>query len=64
MKSDKYQLIINYLKDSVNHERKKIEIIRKFDINKNTFKWILTQLTKKYPVYENDTGRIIGILYD
>lgn len=67
--TDIYQLIINYLLDSPNHERKKSEIIKKFNINRNTFNWILIKLgkeclKKKYLLYENDTNRIIGILID
>jgi len=63
---NKYQecrnYIINFLLDSINRKRKKIEIIRKFNINKNTFNWWLIKLTKDYPgLYENDTGRILGI---
>lgn len=58
----KYMMIKNYLLDSPNHERKKIEVIRKFNFNKSSFNWILTKLTGMYLIYENDNGRIMEIL--
>ena len=57
-----YQYIINYIKDGSGHERRKVEVRLQFNIGENAFRRRLTNLTKKCPIYEDDTGRIVGIL--
>lgn len=54
--------INKYLLDSINHERKKSEIRKKFNIKPNAFRNIIIILTWKYPIYEDDSGHILGIL--
>ena len=57
-----YQYIINYIKDGFEHERRKVEVRLQFNIGDNTFRRHLTNLTNKCLIYEDDTGRIVGIL--
>lgn len=57
-----YQSIIDYIIQGPNHERKKIEIIKKFNISRTTFQSYIIQMTCKDMLYENTTGRKVGIL--
>jgi len=45
-----------------NREKTKSDIRREFHITESVFTWLLIRLTWMYPVYEDDTGRIIGVL--
>lgn len=57
-----YQYIINYIKDGPGHERRGVEVRLQFNIGDNAFRRHLTNLTNKYPIYQDETGRIVGIL--
>ena len=57
-----YQYIINYIKDGPGHKRRKVEVRLKFNIGENAFRRHITNLTKKCPIYEDETGHIVGIL--
>lgn len=55
-----FQQIYDYIYTGENHERKKIDITRKFNLTKNGYISIMTTLTFKYPIYEDK--KILGIL--
>lgn len=59
---DIYDEIINYIFSGPMHERKKVEVRKMFKINVTTFRRILIYLTFHSFLYENDTGRKVGLL--
>ena len=62
MPGNMYQEIADFIYAGKNHERKKSVVRKKFGINGSTFQWVLIYMTHKFLIYENDTGRKIGIL--
>lgn len=56
------QDIVDYIYNGPQHQRKKVEVRRHFRLKKDKFRSMLAQITWHYLVYENDTGREIGLL--
>lgn len=54
--------IYQYLMCSPNYERSRREIIKGFNLPHGKLDKLINKMTYIYPIYEDDTGKIIGIL--
>lgn len=60
--TSKIENIYNFILSGENHERKRIEIVKKFFHRKNGYEFTIMKMTHIYRIYENDDGTVIGIL--
>lgn len=57
-----FESIYQYLLSQPNHEQSKKQLKTAFDISIGRMQNIIDKMTHKYPIYESDNGKILGVL--